>query len=71
VKFPTAPFLYFLPGQHISQRGRRENVPDGGGDSGNSVFLGDLGLVDRNLGEFTRLLVEFDRLGTGCQYVAM
>jgi len=71
VKFPTAPFLYFLPHQHISQRRRREDVPDGSGDSGNSVFLGDLGLVDGNLGEFTWLLVEFDRLGTECQYVTM
>jgi hypothetical protein len=68
VKFPTAPFLYFLHGRHVSQIDRRRYVPDGGGDSGNSVFLGNLGLVDRDLGEFTWLLVELDRLGTGCQY---
>jgi hypothetical protein len=47
------------------------DVPDGSGDSGNSVFLGNLGLVDGDLGEFTWLLVELDRLGTGCQYVVM
>jgi hypothetical protein len=50
---------------------KRSDIPDGSGDSGNSVFLGDLGLVDWDLGEFTWLLVELDRLGTDCQYVAV
>jgi hypothetical protein len=49
--------------------GTGRDVPNGSGDSGNSVFLRDLGLVDWDLGEFTRLLVELDRLGTGRQYV--
>jgi len=48
---------------------KERDIPDGSGDSGNSVFLGNLRLIDGNLGEFTRLLVELDRLGTDCQFV--
>jgi len=46
----------------------KRDIPDGSGDSGNSVFLGNLGLIDGDLGEFTRLLVKLDRLGTDCQF---
>jgi hypothetical protein len=45
--------------------GTGRDVPNGSGDSGNSVFLGNLGLVDGDLGEFTWLLVELDRLAEG------
>jgi hypothetical protein len=48
-----------------AEKGR--NVPDGGGDSGDSVLLGNLGLIDGDFREFTWLLVEFDRLGADGQ----
>jgi hypothetical protein len=60
--------LYFLiisPVKHTSEK--TSNVPDRGGDSGNSVFLGNLGLIDWDLGELSGFLVEFDGFGTGGQ----
>ena len=38
-------------------------LPDGTGDSRNSLLFGDLALVDGDLRELSRLLVELDRLG--------
>lgn len=38
-------------------------LPNGTGDSRNSLLLGDLALVDGNLGQLTRSLVELDRFG--------
>ena len=49
----------------------RENSPDSRGQTGNTLVLGNLGLVDRNLGQLSGLLVPLDRLGTDRQLILL
>ena len=66
-KVSNGTILVFPIDQHGSRMVRRD-LPDGSSDSRDSVLFGDLGFIDGDLGEFTGLLVELDRLGTDRQY---